>query len=59
MNISISEIKVEVNIDFENDYKSVKTRTNKSINLNKNIINKILYCITPEITTLISNYKKY
>ena len=59
MNISISETKVRVNINFENDYNGVKTRINKSINSNENAINKILYFITSRITTLTIDCKEY
>ena len=59
MNISTSKIKVRINIDFENSYNGVKTRINKPINSNENTINKILYSITSEITTLTINCKEY
>ena len=59
MKVSISKTKEKVYININNSYKSVKSRINKPINSNENAINKILYFITSEITTLTANYKKF
>ena len=59
MKVSISKIKEKVYININNNYKSVKSRINESINSNENIINKILYFITSRITTLTTNCKKF
>ena len=59
MKVSISKIKEKVYININNNYKSVKSYINKSISLNENIINKILYFITSRITILTINYKKF
>ena len=52
-------MKEKVYININNNYKSVKSRINKSINSNKNIINKILYSITFKITILTINCKEF
>ena len=59
MKVSISKIKEKVYININNNYKSVKSRINESINLNKNTINKILYFITSKITILTANCKEF
>ena len=59
MKVTISEMKEKINIKLDKSYNSAKTRINKSIDSNKNIINKILYFITSEIATLTNNYKEY
>ena len=59
MKVSTSKTKEKVYINIDNNYKGVKSRINKSINSNKNTINKILYFITSKITILTANYKKF
>ena len=59
MKVSISKIKEKVYINIDNNYKSVKSHINKSINSNENTINKILYSITSKITILTANCKEF